>query len=226
MIDKYDDFSINKDIYPLIFSMIEFMQPIIDWYMMHINYWSVWLLMVIESSFIPFPSEMVVPPAGRKAAQGLLNGWLIMLFATIGALLGALINYYLAFRLGRRIIYRLANTRWAHMIFITKDSIEKSEEYFRKHGKISTFIWRLIPAIRQLISIPAWLAKMDMGQFVLYTSLGAGIWNLILFFAGYLLGQHRDKVLEYNHIFKLIVYGIIAFVIIFFSVRFFLRRKK
>lgn len=96
--------------------------------------------MVIESSFIPFPSEVIVPPAGRKVAQGLLNGWLVMLFATIGALLGALINYYLAFRLGRKIIYRLANTRWAHMIFITKDSIEKSEEYFRKHGKISTFI--------------------------------------------------------------------------------------
>lgn len=206
--------------------MIEFIQPIVDWYMVHINYWSVWLLMMIESSFIPFPSEVIVPPAGRKVAQGLLNGWLVMLFATIGALLGALINYYLAFRLGRRIIYRLANTRWAHMIFITKDSIQQSEEYFRKHGKISTFIWRLIPAIRQLISIPAGLAKMDMGHFILYTCLGAGVWNLVLFVAGYLLGQHRDKVIEYNHIFKLIVYGIIACVIVFFLVRYIIRRRK
>jgi len=96
-----------------------------------------------------------------------------MLAATIGALLGALVNYFLALRLGRRIIYRLANTRRAHMIFITKDSIQQSEEYFRKHGKISTFVGRLIPAIRQLISIPAGLAKMDMGHFVLYTCLGA-----------------------------------------------------
>ncbi|HMS91489.1 MAG TPA: DedA family protein [Candidatus Absconditabacterales bacterium] len=206
--------------------MTEILQPIITRYMLHINYRSVGLLMIIESSFIPFPSEVIVPPAGRKVAQGLLNGWLVMLFATIGALLGALINYYLALRLGRKIIYRLANTRRAHMILITKDSIEKSEEYFRRNGKISTFIGRLIPAIRQLISIPAGLAKMDIGQFILYTSLGAGAWNLILFIAGYLLGQHRDKIIEYNHIFKLIVYGILAFVILFFSVRFFLRRKK
>lgn len=206
--------------------MTELLQPIITRYMLHINYRSVGLLMIIESSFIPFPSEVIVPPAGRKVAQGLLNGWLVMLFATIGALLGALINYYLALRLGRKIIYRLANTRRAHMILITKDSIEKSEEYFRRNGKISTFIWRLIPAIRQLISIPAWLAKMDIGQFILYTALGAGIWNLILFVAGYLLGQHRDKIIEYNHIFKLIVYGILAFVIIYFSARFLLRKRK
>ena len=120
--------------------MTEILQPIITRYMLHINYRSVGLLMIIESSFIPFPSEVIVPPAGRKVAQGLLNGWLVMLFATIGALLGALINYYLALRLGRKIIYRLANTRRAHMILITKDSIEKSEEYFRRNGKISTFI--------------------------------------------------------------------------------------
>lgn len=94
-----------------------------------------------------------------------------MLSATIGALLGALVNYYLALRLGRKIIYRLANTRRAHMIFITNESIEKSETYFRKHGKISTFIGRLIPAIRQLLSIPAGLAKMNMKQFILYTCL-------------------------------------------------------
>ncbi len=131
-----------------------------------------------------------------------------MVSATIGALLGALINYFLAFWLGRKIIYRLANTRIAHMLLIKKESIEKAEIYFRKHGKISTLIGRLIPAIRQLISLPAGLAKMDMGHFVLYTSIGAGIWNLVLFIAGYLLGQHWDKVIEYNHIFTCGVLGI------------------
>lgn len=186
--------------------MTEFLQPLIDRYMAHINYLSVGLLMTIESSFIPFPSEVIIPPAGWKVAQGLLNGRRVMLSATIGALLGALINYYLAYRLGRRIIYRIANTRRAHMIFITKDSIEKAETYFRTHGKISTFVGRLIPAIRQLMSIPAGLAKMDLKHFVIYTLIGAGIRNLVLFVAGYLLGQHRDKVLEYNHTFKYIVY--------------------
>ncbi len=120
--------------------MTEFIQPIIDRYMSNINYRSVGLLMTIESSFIPFPSEVIIPPAGWKVAQGLLNGRRVMLSATIGALLGALINYYLALRLGRKIIYRLADTRRAHMILITKESIQKAEEYFRRKGKISTFI--------------------------------------------------------------------------------------
>jgi membrane protein DedA with SNARE-associated domain len=194
--------------------------------MVHVNYRSIAVLMTIESSFIPFPSEVIVPPAWWKVAQGLLNGWLVMLSATIGALLGALVNYYLALRLGRKIIYRLANTRRAHMIFITNESIEKSETYFRKHGKISTFIGRLIPAIRQLISIPAGLAKMNMKQFILYTCLWAWVWNLVLFVAGYLLGQHRDKVIEYNHIFKIIIYAIIAAVIVYFILRYVFRRRK
>lgn len=206
--------------------MTEFLQPIVDRYMSNINYRSIGLLMTIESSFIPFPSEVVVPPAGWKVAQWLLNGRLVILFAMIGSLLGALINYFLAFRLGRKIIYRLANTRRAHMIFITKESIETSEMYFRKHGKISTFVGRLIPAIRQLISIPAGLAKMDIGHFILYTVLWAGLWNLVLFVAWYILGQHRDKVLEYNHIFKIVIYGLIAAVIAYFVLRYFLRRRK
>jgi len=209
-----------------LFLMFEFVNPLVDWYMANINYWSIGVLMTIESSFIPFPSEVIIPPAGWKVAQWLLNGWFVMLSATIGALFGALINYYLALRLGRRIIYRLANTRLAHMMFITKESIEKAEEYFRKHGKISTFIGRLIPAIRQLISLPAGLAKMDMGHFVLYTSLWAGLRNVLLFVAGYLLGQHRDKVIEYNHIFKLIIYAIIALAISYFVFRYFLGRRK
>lgn len=205
---------------------MEFLQPIVDRYMIHINYWTVGLLMTIESSFIPFPSEIIVPPAARKVAQWALNGWLVMVSATLGALVGALFNYYLALRLGRKIIYRLANTRRAHMIFITKDSVQKAEEYFRKYGKISTFIGRLIPAIRQLISIPAGLAKMDIKQFVLYTCLGAAVWNLILFVAWYVLGKNREKVLEYNHLFKIGIYAIIVLVIVYIWVRYVLRRRK
>ena len=108
--------------------------------MVHVNYRTIGLLMTIESSFIPFPSEVIIPPAGWKVAQGLLNGRFVMLSSIVGALLGALINYYLALRLGRKIIYRLADTRRAHMILISKESIQKSEEYFRRKGKISTFI--------------------------------------------------------------------------------------
>lgn len=206
--------------------MIEILQPIIDRYMTHINYLSVGLLMTIESSFIPFPSEVIIPPAGWKVAQGMLNGWFVMLSATIGALLWALINYYLAYRLGRKIIYKIADTRRAHMIFISKESVEKAEEYFRKKWKISTFVGRLIPAIRQLISIPAGLAKMDLKQFIFYTVIGAGIRNLILFVAGYVLWQNRDKVIEYNHIFKYIVYWIIAVVLIRVGIRYLIRRRN
>ncbi|MCF7835448.1 DedA family protein [Candidatus Gracilibacteria bacterium] len=206
--------------------MSEFIAPIVDRYMSHINYRTITALMTIESSFIPFPSEVIVPPAGWKAAQGLLNPYLVVFFSTLGALIGALINYYLSLRLGRKIIYRLANTKRAHIIMINKESIQKSEEYFRKKGKISTFIGRLIPAIRQLISIPAGLAKMDLGHFILYTSLGALLRNLALFFVGYILGQNREMVKEYNHIFKYIVYGIIGLAIVYLIVKKILKRGK
>lgn len=206
--------------------MTELIQPIVDRYMSHINYRTVWFLMIIESSFVPFPSEIVVPPAWWKAAQWLMNSGLVMVSATVWALIGALINYYLAFYLGRRIIHRLANTKRAHLFLINKESIEKSEDYFRKHGKLSTFVGRLIPAIRQLISIPAGLAKMDLKHFVLYTFLGAWVWNLVLFVAGYVLGQHWEKVKEYNHIFTNIVFGIIIFALIYFLIKYFLHRRK
>lgn len=204
----------------------EVISPIIDRYMTHINYFSVGLLMIIESSFIPFPSEIIVPPAGWKAAQWLLNSGWVLLASTFGALIWALINYYLALRLGRKVIYKLANTRRAHMLLINQESIEKSEQYFRDHGKTSTFIGRLLPAIRQLISLPAGLAKMDLKYFILYTTLGAFLWNVVLFIAGYVLGQHREKVKEYNHIFTYIVYGAILGTIVFLGIRYILKRQK
>lgn len=160
----------------------------IQWCLDHLNYWTITLLMTIESSFIPFPSEVVVPPAAYKAAVGdELNIFLVVLFATLGANIGALINYYLARFLGRPIIYKFANSRFGHMCLIDEKKVQHAEAYFEKHGAMSTFIGRLIPAVRQLISIPAGLARMKVTTFLLYTTLGAGLWNVILATIGYYL---------------------------------------
>jgi membrane protein DedA with SNARE-associated domain len=175
----------------------ELFASVTDWYMTHMNYGTITLLMAIESSFIPFPSEIVIPPAAWKAAQGDLNVYLVFLFGTLGALIGALFNYYIALFVGRKIIYRLADTRLANLMLINPGSIEKSEEYFRKHGKISTFIGRLVPAVRQLISIPAGLAKMKMRDFIVYTMLGAMIWNAILTALGYFLYSQKELLERY-----------------------------
>lgn len=178
----------------------------IQWCLDHLNYWTITLLMAIESSFIPFPSEVVVPPAAYKAASGdELNVFLVILFATIGANIGALINYYLAYFVGRPIVYSFANSRFGHMCLISEEKVKQAEEYFDKHGALSTFIGRLIPAVRQLISIPAGLAKIKLSTFLLYTTLGAGIWNTILAAIGYSLhsvvpeDQLMEKVTEYSH---------------------------
>jgi membrane protein DedA with SNARE-associated domain len=168
-----------------------------DWYLSNINYASIAVLMAIESSFIPFPSEIVVPPAAWKAAQGKLNIGLVLLFSTLGAMIGAIFNYYFALFLGRRLLYRFAGTRNAHFLLINETSIEKSEDFFRKHGRISTFIGRLVPAIRQLISLPAGLAKMNMGSFLFYTALGAGLWNIILILLGCFLYTQKPLLERY-----------------------------
>lgn len=177
--------------------MIEFLQPVIDWYMANLNYFTVALLMTIESSFIPFPSEVVVPFAAWKAAQGEMNVFLVLLSATVGALAGALINYYLAKYLGRIIVYRFADSRMGRILLLSKEKVVHAEEYFIKHGKSSTFIGRLVPAVRQLISIPAGLANMNMRDFLIYTTAGAGIWNIILAIIGYYLYGVKDKIFPY-----------------------------
>ena len=166
---------------------------IFKWVLENLNYWVVTIFMAIESSFIPFPSEAVVPPAAWKAmADDSMNIILVVVFATIGADLGALLNYYLAKWLGRPIVYKFANSRFGHMCLIDEEKVRHAEEYFRKHGAASTFFGRLIPAVRQLISIPAGLAGMKMGPFLLYTTLGAGIWNAILATLGYLIYRFTD----------------------------------
>ena len=166
---------------------------LIKWVLENLNYWVVTIFMTIESSFIPFPSEVIVPPAAWKAmTDDSMNIFLVVLFATIGADLGALINYYLARWLGRPIVYKFANSRLGHMCLIDEEKVHHAEEYFRKHGAASTFFGRLIPAVRQLISIPAGLAGMKLGPSLLYTTLGAGIWNAILALLGYFIYRFTD----------------------------------
>lgn len=183
---------------------------LIEWCLEHLNYWTITFLMAIESSFIPFPSEVVVPPAAWLAAdaESGLNVYLVVFFATLGALVGALINYLLALWLGRPIIYKFANSRFGHMCLIDEPAVKKAEEYFEKRGAASTFIGRLIPAVRQLISIPAGLARMKMSTFLIFTALGAGIWNAVLAALGWYLSkvpgietkeQLIEKVTVYSH---------------------------
>ena len=164
------------------------------WILDNLNYWVVTLFMAIESSFIPFPSEVVVPPAAWKAMDpnSGMSFILVIVFATIGADLGALINYYLAKWVGRPIIYRFADSRIGHMCLIDRQKGEVAEEYFRKHGAASTIFGRLVPAVRQLISIPAGLAGMHVGKFLLYTTIGAGVWNTVLATIGWGIYEYTD----------------------------------
>ena len=153
----------------------------------NLNYTTIFILMMVESTVIPFPSEVVVPPAAYHAAGGNLNIWLVILFATLGAVAGAIINYAAGYYLGRPVIYRFANSRLGRLCLISQEKIEKSEKYINDHGAVATLTGRLIPGIRQLISVPAGLAKMNFGRFLFYTSLGAGAWNIILAILGWYL---------------------------------------
>lgn len=178
--------------------------PFIAWCLEHLNYWVITLLMAIESSFIPFPSEVVVPPAAYKAATtGELNVFLVVLCASVGACIGALVNYYLARYLGRPLVYKFAESRLGHMCLIDSAKVERAERYFDEHGAVGTFFGRLVPAVRQLISIPAGLARMGLGRFLLYTTLGASLWNSILagmgwYIGHYYSGQLEEKVAQYS----------------------------
>lgn len=183
----------------------------------NLNYWWVLLFMAIESSFIPFPSEIVIIPAAYIAAnQGTMSLPMIIVVGTIGAIIGALVNYFLSLWLGRPIIHRFADTKVAHMLLIDRPGVEKAEKYFADHGVPGTLIGRLIPAIRQLISIPAGLAKMKLSTFILCTALGAGVWNAFLAFLGYYVGQtiKEDELIDivqrYSHYVKVGIVVVVA----------------
>ena len=190
----------------------------IEWCLENLNYWTITLLMAIESSFIPFPSEVVVPPAAYKAAAtGELNVWLVVVFATLGALVGAFINYFLALWLGKPIVYKFANSRLGHMCLLDEQKVVKAEQFFIRYGVAATLVGRLVPAVRQLISIPAGLARMNIAKFALYTAIGAGAWNGVLAALGYFLEavvpeeQLVATVTKYSHE---IGYGIVAVVVV------------
>ena len=196
--------------------------PFIAWCLEHLNYWVISLLMAIESSFIPFPSEVVVPPAAYMAATtGELNVFLVVVFATVGAVIGALVNYFLALYLGRPLVYRFAESRIGHMCLIDREKVVKAERYFDEHGAVGTFFGRLVPAVRQLISIPAGLARMGLGRFMFYTMLGAGIWNSILagmgwYIGHYYSGQLEEKVAQYSGELKIVMLGLGVAVVAYF----------
>ena len=203
------------------------------WVEAHLNYFWITVLMAIESSFIPFPSEVVVPPAAYFASTegSNLNIYLVVVFATLGALIGALVNYYLSVWIGRPLVYKFANSRFGHMCLIDEAKVVKAEQYFDKHGAISTFIGRLIPAVRQLISIPAGLARMNLAKFVLYTSLGAGVWNIVLASLGYWLSTFIPKdqlyvqIEHYNQYLTYFGYGIGVVVVLFILYNAFKKKK-
>ena len=195
----------------------------IHWCLENLNYWTVTLLMMIESSFIPFPSEVVVPPAAYKAAvYGDMNVYLVVFFATLGADLGALINYYIAYFLGRPIVYKFANSRFGHMCLIDENKVKHAEAYFDKNGAVATLVGRLMPAVRQLISIPAGLARMKLSTFLIYTTIGAGLWNSILAAIGYYLStvpgintpeELSARINEYSHELSYVFMGLALFVV-------------
>ncbi len=204
------------------------LQRIIGWYDENMNYGSITALMTIESSFIPFPSEVVIPPAAYVACDkdNSMNVVLVVVFGTIGAILGALINYFLALWLGRPIIYKFADSKLGHLCLLSSEKVKKAEEYFNDHGKISTFIGRLVPGIRQLISIPAGLARMNIGSFLLYTTLGAGIWNIILALIGYLAHGQADLIDKYNHELSILMVVLVGAGILFLIIRHFVKKHK
>ncbi len=198
----------------------------------NLNYGTIFILMLLESTVIPVPSELVVSPAAYHAAGGNLNIWLVILFATLGADFGASINYFAGYYLGRPVIYKFANCKWGHLCLLNQEKVEKSEKYFYDHGMIATISGRLIPGIRHLISIPAGLSRMHYGKFLLYTTLGAGVWNCILAVLGYYLHsivpeeQLTSKIEEYSEYIKIVIIAIVVIAIIYFGIKWYLRHSK
>jgi membrane protein DedA with SNARE-associated domain len=194
---------------------MELFHSLFDWYMANLNYFTVALLMAIESTFLPLPSEIVVPFAAWKAAQGDLNVVMVVLFGTIGALSGSLINYFLAKYLGRPIVYKFAGSSLGRLFLLSEEKIKHAEDYFIRNGRSSTFIGRLVPGVRHLISIPAGLAKMNLRDFMLYTFAGAGIWNIILAVIGFYLYEIREQIFPYlGYILLALGAGFIGYLVI------------
>lgn len=207
---------------------LSIIQKVEHWYENNMNYASITGLMAIESSFIPFPSEVVIPPAAYIASKpgSHLNIFLVVLFGTIGALIGAYINYFLALWLGRPVMYKLADSKLGKLLLLSSEKIKKSEQYFNDHGKVSTFIGRLVPGIRQLISLPAGLARMNFASFTFYTILGAGAWNIVLALLGYLAHGQADLINKYSHELSVIILALVVVIILWYGVKFIIKKTK
>ena len=196
----------------------------------NLNYGTILLLMLLESTVIPVPSELVVAPAAYHAAGGNLNVVLVVLFATIGADIGASINYFVALYVGRPVIYSFANSRWGKMCLLNQEKVEKSERYFDDHGIVASLTGRLVPGIRHLISLPAGLARMNYGKFLLYTTIGAGVWHSILALLGWYLhsivpeSELETTIEQYNHYIVLGIVAVVVLVVAYFIVK--AKRKK
>lgn len=215
---------------------ISIIERVETWYAENMNYGTITALMAIESSFIPFPSEIVVPPAAYVAdIEGSslnttdsypLNVLLVVLFGTIGAIIGAIINYLLAMWLGRPVIYAFADSKIGRLCLLSSEKVKKAEDYFNQHGKVSTFVGRLIPGIRQLISIPAGLCKMHFGWFLFYTFLGAGIWNIVLALLGYITHGQKNLIDQYSHELSIAIIALLGIVVLYFVVKTAVKRRK
>ncbi len=207
---------------------LSFVQHIENWYADNMNYFSITALMAAESSILPVPSEMVIPPAVYVAMdpESDLSIFWIIIFGTIGALIGASFNYIMSRWLGRLVVYKFADSKVGKMLMLSSEKIQKSEKFFNDHGKTSTFIGRLIPVVRHLISIPAGLAKMNYFTFLFYTFIGAGLWNIILAGLGYVAGENRDLINTYSHEFSYGFLGIGALLVIWLVVKSVKKKKQ
>ena len=188
-------------------------------YIGDMGYWGIFLLMFLESTFFPFPSEIIMIPAGYLAYKGEMNLYMVILMGILGSVGGALLNYYLAKSFGRTFILK-----YGKYFFIKEKTLDKLESFFSKHGEVSTFTGRLIPGIRQLISLPAGLARMNMAKFSFYTALGAGIWVVVLVVLGYVVGSNEELISEYLQVATLISLISVVFIAVFYVIRY--KRRK
>ncbi len=200
---------------------MEILHTITTWIVQTVGHWGypgIVIMMFLESSFFPFPSEVVVPPAGYLAARGEMSLILVILAATGGSLLGALFNYWLAVLWGRPFF-----EKYGRYVFVSKESLDKADRFFAEHGHISTFIGRLLPGIRQYISLPAGITRMNLPLFAAFTGLGAGLWVIVLALVGYYIGNNQELVQHYLH---QILLGIGLFAVVLVAGYVFLKRRS